>query len=131
MSTTKSQRKKPLSYYKDRLIRGCTQQEMQVVVDGCYAAIINRQMDVYIAFSRLFRWPEGFPKGVCVSKVGENTNIHKIKTKKLIAWLHENKWTNYTYSDIMAATRISEYTINELDRMFTEGDEDESRNSPS
>jgi hypothetical protein len=76
-----------------------TKKDYDQLVQACLEAIISGENHVRIAFSYLMKYPDDFPRGVLVKKVGAN-NVHKILARKLLLWLHEHKHTDITVESL-------------------------------
>lgn len=76
-------------------LRKPTSQDYNKLVKACMEAIISGEIDVIIAFPYVMKFPSGFPKGILERKEGAN-NIHRIKARKLLTWLHEQGHTVIT-----------------------------------
>jgi hypothetical protein len=100
-----------------------TQEDYDRMVGVAMQAMFEDQQFVYLSFSHLAKYPEGFPKGVLVGKYG-NIVTRKIKPNWLLKWLHESGYTQYNYVDVRLSKRTLGYTMDKLDSMFElEGEE--------
>jgi len=86
---------KPSNAYKATLRKPQTE-DFDKLVKACMAAIINDEVDVIISFAYTMKFPDKFPKGICMSKKPDGSNVHKVKAKRLLMWLYENGYTAAT-----------------------------------
>lgn len=90
--------------FKKTLKPKAKKQDWKKLVDACVAAIINHQELIVVSFSYVFKYPEGFPKGLVIQREGL-VNLRRIKVFRLIEWLYENKHSKYNYRDIVLFRR--------------------------
>ena len=87
-------------------LRSVTRKDFDKLVEICISAIINDETDVMIAFAYTMKFPEDFPRGICISKESNGSNIHKVKAKRLLMWLHDNGHTAATVEMIGVQKRL-------------------------
>jgi hypothetical protein len=73
--------------------------DYDLLVKACMEAIISGENDVTIAFSYITKFPAGFPRGLLETKV-DDKNIHRIKARKLLTWLHKEGHTLITVESL-------------------------------
>lgn len=112
---------KPSKQYLQTL-RSPDQEDYGRLVNVCLEAIVSGEKDVIIAFAYVLKFPDDFPKGILMEKI-DDRNLHRIKAKKLLVWLHDNGHTEIT-SDMLRGQMVS-FGIESarLDKLF--GDDDE------
>jgi hypothetical protein len=85
---------KPSNAYLDTL-RKPKKSDYDLLVKSCIEALVSGENDVIIGFSYVTKFPAGFPRGILEYKV-DDKNVHRIKARKLLTWLHENGYTDAT-----------------------------------
>jgi len=82
-------------------------------------AIISGEVDIIVAFSYVTKFPKDFPRGILERKEGAN-NIHRIKARKLLTWLHEQGHTFVTVD----ALRRQRAEFSKVERKFADFEDD-------
>lgn len=59
-------------------------------------AIINSELDINVSFPYTFKFPDNFPRGVCMSKESDGSNVHRLKAKSVLTWLYDKGYTSAT-----------------------------------
>lgn len=108
---------RPSSEYLATL-KAPTRGDYNKLVRACMEAIISGSVDVLVAFSYVLKFPRGFPKGILERKEGA-LNIHRIKARKLLDWLHEKGHTDISF-DALRQQRIA---FSKAEKNFTQFDE--------
>lgn len=88
------------------------------LVESCMAAIISGHNDVIIRFPYTMKFPADFPRGICESKEPNGTNIHRVKAKRLLTWLHANGHTAATVEMLGVQKRLYAETEKHLNIIF-------------
>lgn len=70
------------------------------MVHGCLEALIRGEKDVLVLFPYVLKFPEDFPRGILEVKYDDGSNVHRIKAKKLLQWLHEKGHTDITMDSL-------------------------------
>jgi hypothetical protein len=86
---------KPSNAYLSTLRKPETK-DFDKLVEASMSAIISNEVDVLIRFAYTLKFPVDFPRGICISKEPDGSNIHKVKAKRLLEWLHANGHTMAT-----------------------------------
>jgi hypothetical protein len=86
---------KPSNSYRASL-RNPSTKDFDMLVKAAMSAIISDEVDVLISFAYTLRFPDTFPRGICISKEPDGSNVHRVKAKRLLMWLHENGYTDAT-----------------------------------
>lgn len=87
-------------------LRSVTRKDFDKLVEICISAIINDEVDVIVSFQYTMKFPEDFPRGICISKESDGSNIHKVKAKRLLTWLHDQGHTAATVEMIGVQKRL-------------------------
>jgi hypothetical protein len=107
---------KPSNAYLATL-RKSKKSDYDLLVKACIEALVSGENDVIICFSYTMKFPAGFPKGVLESKV-DDKNIHRIKARKLLTWLHENGHTEATVEMVKLQRAAFTKFENKLDELL-------------
>lgn len=90
---------KPSKLFTDRL-RAPTSDDYERMVHVCVEALVRGSQDVLALFPYTLKFPEDFPRGILEVKYEDGSNVHRIKAKKLLAWLRERGHTDITTEDL-------------------------------
>lgn len=90
---------KPSKAFTSRL-RGATSLDFDALVAACLNGLLNGSEDVLMRVPYTLKFPKGFPKGIRDTEYDDGTNVHKIKARKLLAWLCDNGHTGVTMEDL-------------------------------
>ena len=79
--------------------------DYEKLVEVCITAIIDEEVDIAVSFSYLLKFPKDFPRGILESREIDGSNVHRIKAKRLLMWLHDNGHTAATVEMLGAQKR--------------------------
>lgn len=85
----------PSKAYRTSL-RNPSTKDFDKLVEACMSAIICDELDIIVSFAYTLKFPDDFPRGICISKESDGSNVHRVKAKRLLMWLHENGYTDAT-----------------------------------
>ena len=108
---------KPSNAFLSKL-KPATQENFDKLVEASLAAIIDNQIDVEVWFPYTFKFPADFPRGVCISKQLDGSNVHSIKAKRLLMWLNANGHKTATVEMIGVQKRKFTNSDNEFDKFL-------------
>lgn len=114
--TKKRIRGRPSNEYYDKLSKA-KGKDMARLAQACIEAIIRGEKDIMVSFSYVFEFPEGFPKGIREERT-EQTNVHRIKTFKLLNWLYDNGYTPISVKMVRYSKQGFTKQYNELTKIF-------------
>lgn len=80
-------------------LRKAKRKEMKALADVCIRAILNSQQYIVVKLPFLFKASASWPK-TTVLEANYDYKICKIVSKKLLAWLYENKYTNVSVTQV-------------------------------
>lgn len=89
---------KPTDAYKASLHKA-KRADYEKLVRLAIQAMIENQDTVEVAFGYTAKFGNGFPRGLVMRREGLK-NIHKIQTRKLLAWLYKHGHTNISSETI-------------------------------
>lgn len=110
-------RNKPSSKVLDNCDK-CSKEQYEILAKICIEQVIARNWDIVVRLPHFAKYSKGFPKGILVKKEGLY-DYRKIKVRKLLTWLKENGYTEFSVDDVMAATREVAYLEAAIDRMLS------------
>jgi hypothetical protein len=90
---------RPAKAYLATLKETPSKSDYDALVRACVEAIVTGESDIIIKFSYIAKFPEGFPKGILVERAGP-IDSHRVKARKLLTWLHEQKHTDITVAGL-------------------------------
>lgn len=99
-------------------LRSVTRKDFDKLVEICISAIINDEIDVMIAFAYTMKFPKDFPRGICISKESDGSNIHKVKVKRLLTWLYDNDHTAITVEMVGVQKRLFAENFRKSSNLF-------------
>ena len=85
----------PSKAYRQSL-RSMATEDIDKLVEVCITAITNDEIDIIILFAYTLKFPEDFPRGICISKNSDGSNVHRVKAKRLLMWLYNKGYTAAT-----------------------------------
>jgi hypothetical protein len=96
--------------------------DYEKLVHACVDAIVQGEKDIIVAFAYTLKFPKDFPKGILERKEGNN-NIHRIKARKLLMWLHSKGYTPITVAGLkyqaMELGKVTSF-LNKFDQDFVD-----------
>lgn len=108
---------KPSNAFKATL-RSAATKDFDRLVEVCITAITNDEVDVLILFAYTMKFPEDFPRGICMSKNPDGSNVHRVKAKRLLMWLNANGHTAATVEMIGVQKRVYAESIRKMSNLF-------------
>jgi hypothetical protein len=87
------------------------------MVSACVEAIVRGSADVLARFPYTLKFPKDFPKGILEVKYEDGTNVHRIKAKKLLAWLNARGYTDITTDSLRGAIISNGLSLAAFDAM--------------
>lgn len=113
---------KPSKAFTSRL-RAATSDDYERMVQACVEALIRGSQDVLGRFPYTLKFPKGFPKGILEIKYEDGTNIHRMKARKLLAWLNANGYTDITTDSLRGAIISNGLSLAAFDEMCEFGED--------
>lgn len=114
---------KPSKAFTSRL-RAATSDDYERMVSACVEAIVRGSEDVLALFPYTMKFPKDFPRGILEVKYEDGSNVHRIKAKKLLAWLHEKGHTEITMDSLKGAIISNGLAMARFDREAGDADEE-------
>lgn len=108
---------KPSNAFK-AMLRPAETRDYDNLVEVCITAIANDEVDVFLSFAYTMKFPDTFPRGICVSKESDGSNVHKVKAKRLLMWLHDNGHTAATVEMIGVQKRAFAECVRKLENLI-------------
>ena len=108
---------KPSNAFKASL-RSYATKDIDKLIEVSITAIANDEIDVFISFAYTIKFPETFPRGICVSRESDGSNVHKVKAKRLLMWLHDNGHTAATVEMVGVQKRAFAESMRKLDNLI-------------
>lgn len=100
-------------------LRAPTKKDYEKLVRVCMEVLIRDELDVTIAFAYTLKLPDTFPRGILERKEGAS-NIHRIKARKLLAWLYEQGHTSLTLDDLAKQRIVFTKAEREFESLFSD-----------
>jgi hypothetical protein len=107
---------KPSKAFTSRL-KAPTRADYERMVSACVEAIVRGSADVLARFPYTLRFPKDFPRGILEVKYEDGTNVHRIKARKLLAWLNARGYTDITTDSLRGAIISSGLALAAFDEM--------------
>jgi len=99
-------------------LRPAATKDFEKLVEVCLSALIADEVDVLISFAYTMKFPEDFPRGICMSKESNGSNVHRIKAKRLLVWLNENGYTAATVEMLGIQKRLFAENFKKSSNLF-------------
>lgn len=94
---------RPSNTYR-KTLRAANTADYKLLLRICIEAVLNRQPEVILATSHLFKFPKDFPKGITTKK--EHPVVYRrIKTNRLLHWLNKHGHSEVTMEDLRVEQR--------------------------
>ena len=108
---------KPSNAFKANL-RSIAARDIDKLIEVSITAIANDEIDVFISFAYTMKFPDTFPRGICISRQNDGSNVHKVKAKRLLMWLHDNGHTAATVEMVGVQKRAFAESMRKLDNLI-------------
>lgn len=90
---------RPRTTRKTRL-RKPKKSDMKLLCNTCIRAILKGERHIDIKISPVFKFPESWPTTETIELTYEH-KIVRVNARRLLDWLHKNKYTNTSVSDVV------------------------------